>query len=335
MSEAQSFGGPHRYYDKMNIQRRRPGDESEEEKKVRRLLGITGADVRAIVEKACKQWNRPIRESIRIETAFKLSVRDERKTVPIKVVDGLPQSFIEIVHGIDNPLIWKLISNRTLLQYAQGSCQILAGDLEEIKELFDIEQPVTKRELDLYKAFIDRILKKLNEYNLPERIKKIREDVFGSYYFRVPAIQIYWMPIGLVAGALNVPVEALTIVILTHELAHAYTHLGQDTNNMAWETDVFAATDLRIVEGIAQYYTAVVEEKMDPRQPGMMDAFNKLLKMQSEPYTIFKNWITNASRTSEIIRYSMISARVNRQTKYNEFEAEMKEIRGSLEMQSE
>ena len=32
-------------------------------------------------------------------------------------------------------------------------------------------------------------------------------------------------------------VEALTYVVLAHELAHAYTHLGRDIDGNAWDTE--------------------------------------------------------------------------------------------------
>jgi len=90
-----------------------------------------------------------------------------------------------------------------------------------------------------------------------ERIFDIREDVLGAYYFRIPEIRLYWVVIGIVARAIGVSVEALTVVVLAHELAHAYTHLGHDIDNERWETERFARTELDIVEGLAQFYTQV------------------------------------------------------------------------------
>jgi hypothetical protein len=61
--------------------------------------------------------------------------------------------------------------------------------------------------------------------------------------------------IGITARALGVSPDALTIVVLAHELAHAYAHLGRDIDNERWETEQFAKSDIDIVEGLAQFYT--------------------------------------------------------------------------------
>ena len=72
-----------------------------------------------------------------------------------------------------------------------------------------------------------------------------------NHFFKVPEIRLYWMAIALVAQMLAAPLDALTVVVLTHELAHAYSHLGRDIDGRRWETDAFAKTDLSIAEGIA------------------------------------------------------------------------------------
>jgi hypothetical protein len=86
----------------------------------------------------------------------------------------------------------------------------------------------------------------------------IREDVLGAYFFHLRFVNLYWMAIGFIAGVLNLPVEALTVVVAAHELAHAYSHLGKDIDGVRWNTQTFSETELGIVEGLAQYYTEIV-----------------------------------------------------------------------------
>jgi hypothetical protein len=50
-------------------------------------------------------------------------------------------------------------------------------------------------------------------------------------------------------------VEDLTVVVLTHELAHAYTQLGADIEGRRWPAAAFAAAESGLKEGLAQYYT--------------------------------------------------------------------------------
>jgi hypothetical protein len=73
---------------------------------------------------------------------------------------------------------------------------------------------------------------------------------------------VYWMVIGVMSGVLGVPVDALAIVVATHELAHAYSHLGRDIDGSRWETEAFARAELNIAEGIAQFYTEMICHKL-------------------------------------------------------------------------
>jgi hypothetical protein len=73
------------------------------------------------------------------------------------------------------------------------------------------------------------------------------------------------MVISFMAGVLGVPVEALTVVVAVHELAHAYTHLGRDIDGKKWDTNTFSQVDPRTSEGLAQFYTEVICKKLEPR----------------------------------------------------------------------
>ncbi len=75
----------------------------------------------------------------------------------------------------------------------------------------------------------------------------------GSRYRRKYSTQIclYWGVIGLVARLLGVSVEGLTITVLAHEYAHAYTHLGFDRSGGRWTGEAFGASEHELVEGLA------------------------------------------------------------------------------------
>jgi len=69
---------------------------------------------------------------------------------------------------------------------------------------------------------------------------------------------------------LDVSVDGLTIVVLTHELVHAYTQLENDIDNEQWETGAFAAADLKVVEGLAQFIRELCA-KARPEARGIED----------------------------------------------------------------
>jgi len=86
--------------------------------------------------------------------------------------------------------------------------------------------------LESMSRFAERMLATADRFDFVKWILDVREDVLGLY--TVPGehpharVDLYWGVIGLVAGMLAVSVEDLTAVVLAHECAHAYTHLGSD-----------------------------------------------------------------------------------------------------------
>jgi hypothetical protein len=151
----------------------------------------------------------------------------------------------------------------------------------------------------------------------------------GAYFFYVPEISLYWMVIGIMSGVLGVPVEALTVVVLAHELAHAYSHLGRDIDSSRWDTHAFSRADMPIAEGIAQFYTDAVCRKLAERLPAALGAFRALLEYQSGPYRVHEKWSDpklkvvskeGTARAGEVVRSCMIECRKASFTSYQEFE---------------
>ncbi|MGH9390920.1 MAG: hypothetical protein ACRD1Z_14990, partial [Vicinamibacteria bacterium] len=113
-------------------------------------------------------------------------------------------------------------------------------------------------------------------------LKAVAEDVLGAYFFRRREVEIYWLVIGFMAGFLRVSEESLAMVVLTHELAHAFTHAGQDTDGRQWDTESFASASSHIVEGLAQVYTEAICGRLAENEPEALTAFQRLLRYQAD-----------------------------------------------------
>lgn len=110
-----SFGGSNRYYAlKSPVGARRRGlkDDSEEEARIRKLLHSYQSNLSKRVELCCKQWNQTIRGHIKNEMALDITIGDGKQHAPVRVVDGLPGPFAEIVRGLPEIEIWELSLNR-------------------------------------------------------------------------------------------------------------------------------------------------------------------------------------------------------------------------------
>jgi len=327
------FGDPNHYYSKVPIHENKPSKtwETPLEKRIRQILSSAQTDVKKRVEQTCKQANMAIREYLRSETALKLTQADKRQAVPYQVIDGIPLSLAEKLEALPDPILLLLLQKRQLVAEGEIALNFVINQYQEIAKVVPPERDL-QNDLKSSGEYFRNILKAIDDLKLPDMIKEIKEDVLGAYFFYVPMIEIYWMPVGLIAGILNVPIEDLSFVVLAHELAHAYSHLGLDIDGAKWETRTFAAANIKIVEGLAQYYTESICKKYVGRQPRVMEAFEKLLKNQSAPYTHFRSWDIN--QASEVVRFAMIAARTNSITKHEKFLEEMAAIKQKISIKN-
>jgi hypothetical protein len=120
-------------------------------------------------------------------------------------------------------------------------------------------------------------------------------------------IRLYWGVIGLVSQWLGCSVEDLAIVVLTHELAHAYTQLGADIEGRRWAAHSFARAESALKEGLAQYYTDRVLHRLERRYAGALKVFLTLLPSQAEPYRSYTPWLQISS--PEAVRRAMLEVR--------------------------
>jgi hypothetical protein len=127
-----------------------------------------------------------------------------------------------------------------------------------------------------------------------------------------------------VAEVLNLSVGDLTVVVMAHELAHAYTHLGFDIDGYYWNTYSFYKSDRALVEGLAQYYTEKALKNLSIRIPGGYIAYEELLRNQPSAYHTHIEWIKDT--TPESIRTALITMRKKYPIKLNEFNDKLQAI---------
>jgi hypothetical protein len=171
--------------------------------------------------------------------------------------------------------------------------------------------------LDAVFSLSEDLLKEVQKFNLTKWILEVDQDVLGRYVYRVPKdlfgdlheahIELYWAVIGLLVRLLGTSAEALTAVVFAHELTHAFTHMGSDTDRNRWPTRDFAKADHAVKEGLAQYYTALVCSQLDRQQPGTSGAYAALLADQPPAYHTHERWLED--HKPEEVRDAIIQAR--------------------------
>lgn len=293
-------------------------------------------DAEERVHRAFKQWNQIVRDHIRSETALKLADGDGRQSVQVRIVDGFSDKLAQLINERHDPVLWRLIIGQPKLGGVVEGLSFLLEDwrsFEQWQRLPDIARngdSAIHRSLEIVNALQQAAIAE----RVREQIREINEDILGAYFFppgKPSSIALYWMAIAMVAAMLDVRIEDLTVVVLAHELTHGYTHIGRDIDGHQWPDDAFRRSDLEIVEGLAQFYTEVVTDKLAQRTPGPQAAYRRLLELQSGPYLAHREWLANDHLDrGEAVRFTMVAVRGQEQTEYGAWISTMEQTANSL-----
>jgi hypothetical protein len=118
---------------------------------------------------------------------------------------------------------------------------------------------------------------------------------------------------------MGVNVKDLSVIVLGHELGHAYNHLGADIDGLRWASDGFAASEHALKEGLAQYYTHRVLQRPAIQYPHAKDVFAMLAQKQPPAYRSHESWVKDFK--PEEVRFAMIEARRKCKAKLADFHA--------------
>jgi hypothetical protein len=269
------------------------------------------------VERAKTRFNQSIRQALRRETGVGLAYKiddDKRDSIniPVKVVPGYPEALRRVDIAPDARLAAIISKWRRDIEVMRDVLRVANYQLIPAINNSEFTEAVTE---DERKSIIDaeklaeRLLSKAGQFDIVKWILEIDEDVLGAYFYNGHPvyIELYWAVIGFVAQSLGVAVEDLTVVVLAHELAHAYTHLGADIDGHRWNTLSFKKSELALKEGLAQYYTSRVCNRLEYQVPKSLEAYEELLKHQPDDYKSHITWLSRHS--PEEVRFALLLMR--------------------------
>ena len=301
VEQAEAWGAPERYYAARAFDGSAGSVTTSWEENLN--LVVPGCD--EAVERAVSLWNQRVRTQLAAETGFQLKGRQ----VSIHVVSGLPPPLAERLAG--DVGIEAVMLNRPLLEAVAGGAAFMAGARDLVRNrdgtTVGSAQP---RELDNVRDTASAWLEWADENDVSKRFGEIAEDVFGAYMFRKQQVLIFWLPLGIFAAMHQIPIEAMTVVVLAHELAHAYTHLGCDIDGLDWPMDDFVGSHIAVIEGLAQFYTYIVCRNLRGLLPVAQTTFDTLLGRQHEIYRTHEEWMAQAGgHSGEVVRIGMVEGR--------------------------
>lgn len=313
------------------------------------LLRLVPPSVEKQVRTTRNQARSVLQEALRAECRLvlrmpeRLEVKHLGAQVPVNIDPAFPAALRSITFPDEIEVIVLLSRHRKILEEAHHGVLGLLRLREELtRKSPDDERWVSASESDLQSTFnwAQSLLKILEEQNPLMKVLSVREDILGIYKFDVKnpsaddreinraEILLYWAVIGLVSEWMGCTVEDLTIVVLAHELAHAYTQLGADIEGRRWQAEAFAEAENEVKEGLAQYYTDLVLRRLSHRYAGAFEAYKQMLPMQSDLYRTHENWVKDS--TPESVRRAMLEMRRWKEGTLGEFNQRLVEAQQQL-----
>lgn len=312
------------------------------------LFARVPPEVEARVRRARDQARPAVQEALRAECRLVLRTAEETEQkrpgaqVPIEIAPGYPAVLKEIEFPDDIERIMLLGRYRAPLEQTRDA---MPGLLQLRDALVRRNEPepllaATVPQLQSVAAWTNRLLDILDKHDPLKTVLSVREDFLGVYEYDArglfidehaanrAAIRLYWGVIGLVSEWLGCSVEDLTVVVLTHELAHAYTQLGADIEGRRWAAPSFAKAETELKEGLAQYYTDRVLRRLERRHGGALSVFLKMLPHQPDAYRSHEAWVKDFS--PEAVRRAMLEMRRWNEGKLEDFNGRMKAAQSGL-----
>jgi hypothetical protein len=283
------------------------------------------------IEKAFKDRGTTLKSTLRDETRLHLKHDDENRRVAIKVCDWMPERIVTIVREtIRDEMAWLEENAANLSAAANLIDQLRSKNFDPLKHLsqasdgsarVDMEKTdaevhiITDEHLRMSSSFMKWLTSKWLPENRRSLIDPITHlfltgrGVLGRYYPYERVIHIYWPVIVFCSRRLGLTVEDLACKVLIHEYAHALTHIGFDIDGNDWDTEPFVRSETSVIEGLAQYYTASVCDRLDGKYPGVKAAYEAIWPKQPDPYRVHVEEWELPDR--EAVRQSMLHARMS------------------------
>lgn len=315
------------------------------------LLQRVPAKVETEVKRARDQTRATLQEALRTECRLVMRTPEETEEgragaqVPVEVAPGHPALLDDVTFPDDLERILLLGRYRQSLEQARSGAEGLLRLREELLRRPNPERwlGATETELRSTASWAASLLKLLDKHDPLKTVLAVRDDFLGVYEYQTQThglfddeytvnratIIIYWGVVGLVSEWMGCSVSDLTIVVLAHELAHAYTQLGADIDGKRWPAQRFSQADCGLKEGLAQYYTERVLTRLERKYSGALKVYRTMLPGQPEAYRTHLSWVTDYS--PEAVRRATLEVRRWNEGKLADFNRRLAQAQKELQ----
>ncbi len=212
------------------------------------LIARVPAEVEGQVRQMRDQSRSFLQDALRAECRLVMRTPEDAEEkragaqVSVEIAPGHPAILADVTFPDDLESVLLLGSYRVNLEQVRTGARWLLKLQEQLSHRPDPEKWIgaTADELRSSADWAASLLEILDQHDPLKTVLGVRDDYLGVYEYDVrelfadeyavnrATIRLYWGVVGLVAEWMGCTVEDLTVVVLAHELAHAYTQLGAD-----------------------------------------------------------------------------------------------------------
>jgi len=300
------------------------------------ILKAVPASVASSVKAVVDLARPPVRDALIAECRLSMRGRADRDEgaeqgqVPVQVKLARAHGVSPVILPDDYERVLCLARHAKALREAASGTKGLLHLHQELAELPG-ELPRTLGTVEPIRAthlWAAELLRHLEAHDPVKKILAFDEDTLGCYVCvdrltdehraNRARVEVYWGVIGLVSAWAGFTVEDTTVVVLAHELAHAFTQLGAEIEGRRWPSADFVDAEPALVEALAQYYTERCLRRLQGRYPGALRVFLDLMAKQPAIYRGHCAWAPHVD--PEAVRQAMLEVRRARERTLAEFE---------------
>ena len=305
---------------------------------LRDIASGRGDDPRERAFAVCDYYDKANGTDAQMAKVFCL--RKSHRQVAVAVTDRVPHYVVECLSGLSPLAAWVLVNEAN----ARGAAATLTTAARIEAELAVVHRPAFMAAADGLETLL-RAAKDEVDAALARLFASQHGDILGSYHYSGNGrlqIFLHWIPVWLFANRIGARYVDLLRVVLAHEYAHYYMHVGEDadvggrrrrghaspdgqaaffsadlptdTEHLAgWPESTYHQSSVFVHEGVAQYFTyrwceLHSDREENPWADGPMVAFRALLRHQSEPYVWWQEW-QHGHAKPEAVRLAIRQAR--------------------------
>ena len=185
-------------------------------------------DKKKYFEQIKKNWNMLIRNYLTKNMGVSLSEGDERFQISVTISAAPDESFIEMIEQNFPELDFEeyFLLNKFIYTSDQAQKYFKDDKAQHHLKMSNEYAKYRLKDFDLL-TISSSIFDFLNHKN---------PDVFGYYKINTSEVEIFIFPIILFCQLHGLDVESFVVMVLTHELAHAYNHIGRDKDGEYWRS---------------------------------------------------------------------------------------------------